>query len=253
VPEDRAERLWLTEPRRKTCLAEVVEVRGDAFRLDRTLFRPRSRAYRHPQRHDQGTVWIDGGDKRELVTASDRGGEVWHRLDGEPPAEGAELQCHLDRERRGLDSRAHTGMHLLLAAAHDHEAPPLAADPEVKGGGRFRLEFRSWHLDADALAAWLRRANQYVAQDVPVERVHVPRDAAEHRLDPQRLEEGGPFPGPEGSLEAVQIEGICSYPCDGTHAERTGDVDELVVRDTHRHDDGRVVVVGEVPKPGRYD
>lgn len=246
------ERLWLTEPARKTCLAEVVEVRGGAFRLDRTLFRPKSRAYRHPQRHDAGTVWVDGGDKHALRTAFERGGEVWHRIDGDPPPVGAELQCHLDREQRRLDSRAHTGMHLLLAAAHSRDAPPLAADPEVKGGGRFRLEFRTWQLDADALAAWLKRANRFVEQDVPLERAYVPRDVVEDRLDPQNFEDEDPYPGPAGSLRAVEIEGVCAYPCDGTHAERTGEVGSLVVRDTHVHDDGRVVVIGEVPKPRRY-
>lgn len=249
MPDDEgSNRLWLTEPGRSTSLAEVIETRGEAFRLDRTLFRPKSRTYRHPQRHDVGTVWVKGGDKHRLSTVYEQGGHIWHRIDGETPPVGAELKCHLDQDRRALDSRAHTGMHLLLAAMHQLEAPPLVADPEVKGGGRFRLELRAWRMDKEGLAAWLDRARSFIEEDSRVEISFVPRDAAHHGLDAQRFEEGDRFPGPEGSVRAVNIEGVCSYPCDGTHVERTGEVGGLVVRDVNLHDDGRWVVVGEVPR-----
>ncbi len=248
MSSEASERLWLTEPRRKTALAEVLETHGDAFRLDRTLFRPKSRAYRHPQRADSGTVWVQGGDKHEVVTVYERAGRVWHRLDGEAPPVGAELQCHLDQAQRSLDSRAHTGMHLLLAAAHQHDAPPLVADPEVKGGGRFRLEFGAWRVRAEALAAWVDRVASFIGGDVPVERVFVPRDAVSDRLDAQAFEDERAYPGPGGSVMAVSIEGVCAYPCDGTHASRTGEVGGVVVRQTHVTDRGEWVVIGEVPR-----
>lgn len=253
MPDETAERLWLTEPQRKTCLARVTKRRGRRFALDRALFRPKDTDYRHRQRADLGTIWVDGGDKHELASVFARGGEVWHRIDAPAPPVGTKIQCHLDQDRRELDSRVHTAMHLFLAAVHAMDGPPLAADPAVKGGGRFRVELATWRLDPEALAAWLERANQYIAQDVPVTRAYVPRDALEHKVDRQQFaEDGAIYPGPEGSLEVVEIEGICAYPCDGTHAERTGDLEELIIRDTHVHDDGRVVLVGEVPKPGRY-
>lgn len=248
MPDDEgSNRLWLTEPGRSTSLAEVIETRGEAFRLDRTLFRPKSRTYRHPQRHDVGTVWVKGGDKHRLSTVYEQGGHVWHRTDGETPPVDAKLQCHLDQDQRALDSRAHTGMHLLLAAMHQLEAPPLVADPEVKGGGRFRLEVRAWDLDEAGLASWVDRARSFIDADERVEVSFVPRDAVHHRLDAQRFEEGERFPGPGGSLRAVRVGEVCAYPCDGTHVDWTSEVGGLLIRDTHVGEGGRWVIVGEVP------
>ncbi len=242
-----SEHLWLTEPRRKTCLAEVVERSGSAFRVDRALFRPKSRGYRHPQRADQGTVWVQGGDKHVLTTAFWRGRRVWYRIDGDAPSVGAQLQCHLDQDRRELDSRCHTAMHLLLAAMGT-DGPPLAADPEVKGGGRFRLDLRTWQLDPNELAAWLEHVNAWIEQDRQVSRSYVPRDATSHAVEEQPFEQGERIPGPDGSIEVVEIDGVCTLPCDGTHADRTSELGRVVMRDLVNKGDGTVVVIGEVPR-----
>lgn len=243
-----AERLWETEPGRSTCLAEVTGTRGGAFRLDRTLFRPKSRVYRHPQRADAGTVWVKGKDKQDLVTVYEQGGRVWHRVDGQRPDVGDELQCHLDRDRRALDSRAHTAMHLVLRAVTQLADATLVEDPEVKGGGRFRLDLRSWELGPDLLARALDRVGSWIEADVPVERGYTPRDVAEHKLDPQPFEAGPAYPGPETTLEAVGVGEVCAYPCDGTHADRTGEVGDVVLRDVDPREDGVWMVVGEVPR-----
>lgn len=249
---DTAERLWETEPERKTALAEVLETRGDAFRLDRTLFRPKSRTYRHPQRADAGTVWVQGGDKHDLVTVYEQAGHLWHRVAGEAPSVGDELQCHLDQGQRGLDSRAHTAMHLMLRALTQLADVTLVADPEVKGGGRFRLDLRSWELSPDVLAQALSRVESWIESDEPIEHAYAPRDAAEHKLDPQPFESGGQYPGPGSTLEVVEIGDLCAYPCDGTHADRTSEVQDLLLRDVQPRDEGLWMVVGEVPRSSRY-
>jgi Ser-tRNA(Ala) deacylase AlaX len=252
VAGERTERLWETEPGRNTALAEVVETRGEEFRLDRSLFRPKSRAYRHPQRADGGTVWVQGGDKQQLVTAFERNDQLWHRVDGPTPAVGDELQLHLDQDQRELDSRGHTAMHLLLRAITQLVDVTLVDDPEVKGGGRFRLDLRGWSIQPGVLAEAVERANTWIEQDVPVEHGYTPRDVAEHKLDPQPFEKGESYPGPSTTIETVGVDGVCAYPCDGTHADRTGDLEDLVLREADPRQEGVWMVVGEVPKPGRY-
>lgn len=236
------ERLWITDPRRRTALAEVIDVRGDRFRLDRSLFKPTTRAYRHPQRPDKGWIWVQGGNKHRLRSAFlDPHGVLWHRVEGERPAVGDRLQCHLDQRLREQDSRAHTAMHLLLAALHQAGGPPLTSDPEVRGGGHFRLELARFVAPHD-LKAWLDRVDQFIAQDRKVERVYATREEAHHHFDEQAFTEPDPYPGPETSLEGVAIEGISAYPCDGTHVERTSEVGRLVIVEAHPGSGGFVVV-----------
>lgn len=221
------ERLWLTEPRRSTCLAKVVAVKSGAFALDRSLFAPTSRSHRHPQPHDQGTVWWEG-EKRILVRVQERDGSLWHILRGVRPPVGTELNCHLDADRRGQASRAHTAMHLLLKALANAGAPPMVADPEVKGGGNVRFELAGY-VPPKMLADMLAQANAWVAQDKAVRREFLPRGLEERTLDAQRFQPPDPYPGPADTLAAVRIEGVCAYPCDGTHVERTSQVGRIVV------------------------
>ncbi len=239
-----ANRLWETEPRRRTCLARVTSVKGDAFTMEPSLYRPRTRAYRHGQRPDVGTVWV-GGEKRRLVTVFEEGGKVWHRLRGAVPAVGADMNCHLDAQRRDEDSRAHTALHLMLAALDRLGAPAHAADPEVKGGGRFRMDLAEAYVQPKLLAAAVAQVNAWIAANVPVHRFHITREEAVHRLNAQRFLDQEAYPGPPTSLSCVEIEGVCAYPCDGTHASRTSEVGRVGLREARPGAKG-FLIIGEV-------
>ena len=235
------ERLWLTEPRRSTCLARVVAVRGAAFALDRSLFAPTSRRHRHPQPHDQGTAWWEG-EKRNLVRVTERDGTLWHELRGAVPPVGTQLNCHLDAERRAATSAAHTAMHLAIAALARSGAPPMRADPEVKGGRNVRLVLAgpvAPRLLADALSL----ANSWIAQGRPVRREFVPRGSEAHALDAQAFHPPDPYPGPPDVLACARIEGVCAYPCDGTHVERTGILGRIMAAQVRAHGLGTTVLL----------
>lgn len=240
------ERLWITEPRRSTALAKVVAVRGQAFALDRSLFAPASVFHRHPQPADKGTVWLTG-EKRKLDRVFQRDGILWHQLRGTVPAVGEQAQCQLDADRRLEASRAHTAMHLLMAALHRGNAPPLVRNPEVRGGGHFRLDLGG-PVEPRALAGWLAQARQWVAEDRPVVREHLARGHEAKVLDAQRFHPPDPFPGPPGVLDVAVVTGVCSYPCDGTHVERTGKVGGFAIAEAHALRSGGFTLVGRVDR-----
>lgn len=221
------ERLWLSEPRRTTCLAKVTAVSGRLFALDRSLFAPTSHAHRHSQPMDQGTVWW-AGEKRRLVRVLEKGGTLWHELRGTVPDVGVQLQCHLDAERRERESRAHTAMHLWLKALSDLRAPPHVADPQVKGGGTFRFDLQGFVPPA-LLAQARQQVEAWVAQDLPVTVDHLPRGYEAQELTAQAFAPPDPYPGPDTSLAVVRIGKLCAYPCDGTHVARTRQVGGTVV------------------------
>lgn len=224
-----------------TALARVTAVAGRRFSLDRNLFAPASRSHRHPQPADRGTVWWQGS-KRKLERASWRNAVLWHDARGAVPEVGETLQCHLDVERRLLASRAHTAMHIFLAALWAASGPALRRDPEVKGSGSFRLDLAAPIVPRD-LAAVLERVRDFVAKDHRITRSHVARGAEMHGVDAQRFEPPDPFPGPATSVDVVRIGDVCSYPCDGTHVERTGKVGRIVIAQARAAAGGFTIVV----------
>lgn len=233
------ERLWITQPQRATCLATVTAVRGEAFTVDRALFAPRSRACRHPQCADEGTLWWEG-EKRRLGSVEDHGGHVWYTLRGTVPEVGVELQCQLDQAVRAATDRAHTAMHLLIAALREAGAPPMVADPEVKGGGHFRLTL-AWPPGA-ALAQAVQQAGAWLVQDLAVQRTFAAKAAAGRFVTPQEFQPPEPVPGPD-VLPLVKIGKACVYPCDGTHVDRTSRIGGMEVEHAQPGREGFVVVV----------
>lgn len=238
------ERLWLTEPARKTAHAAVVELRRDAFRVDRSLYCPRSSTYRHPQDPDQGTVWTDDGEKRKLVSVFEEAGEVWHRLRDRVPPVGARLNCHLDPEHRGMTSRAHTALHLLLEAV---DPSVVLVGAEVKGGGTFRLDLGMPWVSPETVKGWFMHVRRRVDQDLPLRVEHVPRDVAKHKVRSVTWADGVAVPGPEHTLEVIFVgDDVRGIPCDGTFASRTSEVGEVVQTHAHANGKGGFVVVGQV-------
>ncbi len=234
-----SERLWITDPRRVTCLANVTQVKGTQFTVDRALFAPRSKACRHPQYADEGTVWWDG-EKRRLASVRERGGEVWYELRGTVPTVGVELQCQLDQDIRNLSDRAHTAMHLLIDALRQVGAPPMTADPEVKGGGCFRITL-AWGPPPTMLAEALQVAQRAVEADLLVARAYAPKAEISRFVTPQTFQPPEPVPGPE-VISVVKVGERCAYPCDGTHVDRTSRIGKLVVAHARAGKDGFVIV-----------
>lgn len=237
----RTERLWLSEPRRKTALVEVTAAQRDVFQVDRSLFCPKSRTYRHPQPSDQGVVWTPDGEKRKLVTVFEDDRGLWHRLRGATPSVGDRLQCHLDPDRRETIARGHTAMHLLIHTL-PRAAGRFAEDPEVRGGGHVRFTFDVPWIPPPDLSSWRSAALALIQQDRPLQRIHVVDTEVPHKLRAQPFAEA-PYPGPVTTREAVAIEGVGALPCDGTHLERTGGIGGLVVPEAHPDRQGRMVVV----------
>ena len=217
--------LWVTEPRRATSLSTVTAVRGAWFALDRSLYAPASRAYRHPQPQDQGYVWLQG-TKRRLVEVQWREGGLWHRCRDWTPAAGDRLQCHLDADRRLEASRAHTAMHLLVKALADVGAV-LRKDPECKLGGTVRIDLAA-PLAPTVLAEVRKRVLGWCRQGLAVSGEAALRTMQARALDAQPFMPPDPYPGPPDSVTAVRIAGVCAYPCDGTHVDRTDRITDVV-------------------------
>lgn len=231
------ELLWLNEPGRRTCLADVVGVRGPAFLLDRSIFSPGASEYRHPQPPDRGEVWL-GGDKRWLRNVRWHRGELLHTLDGAVPPRGAQVRCHLDVARREATEDAHAAMHLVLSALG--RAVVLTDAARVQGGRHFALAVRSDTFQPQAIADALARVNEAAARKLEVTLDHATRDALQ-TVQEQNFSDGVRHPGPETTLRIVRMGDASALPCDGTLRSTTAGLGRIVLQAHREAADGVVL------------
>jgi len=241
------ERLFLEDPNRAHCLADVVDRRGRAVILTRSVLYGTSRAYGHEQPTDRGHLVIVGGNPQAVPPGAPRGGApppsgrgrkikiarvaetpagLVHHLEGDAPSRGASVQVHLDLPRRLLASHAHTTSHMVAhLTAPPRPAVPatLLAPPKVVGNGGVRV-----HLRGDATAL-LRRLRDLVQED---------RKVTWRWSEPERAPAPDPWPPPHvaGPIRVVEIEGLGALPCDGTHARRTKEIRDIRGRERKRLD-----------------
>lgn len=221
------ERLYLEEPTRKTALAKVTARLGGGFLLDRTVYHAADARYHHAQPCDRGHLLVEGHKLKLDRVACDRAGRLVHRASGPPPAVGAKAQLHLDAPRRHLQARAHTLMHLLVAALAEARSE-LVSRAEVVGGGEVRVAVKLREAPASAWPKLASRVKQMVDARLPVEASWKPRDDAEKASTPQGFAFGAIAPD-EPVLRVVRIGDACILPCDAPLVERSSDVGAISV------------------------
>jgi len=202
--------------------------------LDRTVFYPGGGG----QPADRGTL-LRASDGRTWTVASARkvGGEIGHVLegDGEPPAEGDELQVDIDWTRRYELMRTHTALHALCGVVwRDYGAQVTGGNMEP-GSGRMDFEFERMGGElVDEIEAKVN-AELAAARDV---RVNVlPRDEAFAIPDLIRTKINLLPPGIE-RVRTIEIVGHDLQADGGTHVANTREVGR--VRVTGYESKGRI-------------
>jgi misacylated tRNA(Ala) deacylase len=208
------------------CDATVRHVDAGGIVLDRTVFYPLGGG----QAGDTGTLTLADGREIEIVDTRkhpERAGEVLHVVapgtDLQALHEGQAVIAQIDSARRTAHRRFHTATHLLCALV------PHPVDGCSITAGYARLDFHMAEaLDKDTLTAGLARL---VAESHPVRH----RWISEHELDanPQLVRSMRVQPprsaSGEGRIRVMEIEGVDTQPCGGTHVANTADIGAVVV------------------------
>ena len=208
------ERLYYTEPYRKTFDATVVRVESVAdgwhVTLDQTAFYPTSGG----QPFDTGT--LGGAAVRDVIDGED--GTIAHIVSG-PLKAGDVVTGEIDWARRFDHMQQHTGQH-VLSAAFDR---------------LFRVRTESFHMGQQSATIDLARevtaaevakaeddANRVVWEDRPVlVRFATAEEAA---AMPLRKESGR-----TGALRLIDVQDYDLSACGGTHVERTGAIGVIAI------------------------
>jgi misacylated tRNA(Ala) deacylase len=211
------ELLYLRDAYLRSFTATVTAVDGDRVALDRTAFYPTGGG----QPHDTGRL----GDAA-VVEVRKEGDDVWHRVEGAPPAPGATVQCEIDWDRRHALMRTHTALHVLCGviwnewgtAVTGGNMEPLAA----------RMDFEFDPLPEGFGPTVERRVNEELAAALPIEVAFLPRDVAVEDEDLIRTKVNM-IPESVKEVRVVDIVGLDKQADGGTHVRSTDEVGRIKV------------------------
>jgi len=197
--------------------AVVTGVDGDRVTLDRTAFY----ATGGGQPHDTGTL----GAAR-VVDVRKEGDDVWHHVEGGPPAPGSTVHGTLDWERRHALMRTHTALHVLCGVVWNAYRVPVTGGNMEPLSARMDFEFDP--LPEGFGPAVEELVNAELAADRPIEVSFTPR--AEAVLDSDLIRTKiSLVPEHVAEVRVVDIVGLDKQADGGTHVHRTAEVGRVRV------------------------
>jgi Ser-tRNA(Ala) deacylase AlaX len=148
---------------------------------------------------------------------------------------GEEVQQHVDAETRNLHSRLHTAGHVMSLAIHalcrEGVLPPLkeskASHYPDSAGVVFEGTIEGKHKDVIQA-----KTDEFVRSAKPV-KIHW-WSMEELREKCYGVTEGFELPEGEVMGRVVEMEGLGSYPCGGTHVQDCSQVGKIVVKKISR-------------------
>ena len=204
--------------------ATVTSVDGNAVALDRTAFYPGGGG----QPNDVGT--LAAGDQHWTVSKVRKAGaDIWHELDGAPPAAGAQVHGRLDWTRRHQLMRTHTAMHILCGVIfRDYGASVTGGNMEPLKG---RMDFEFETMRQEFVREIEAKINAEVAAARPLRVRILPRDEAFQIPDLIRTKINLLPPG-IAEVRTVEIVGLDIQADGGTHVANTSVVGKIVIVDS---------------------
>jgi len=217
------EPLYHTDAYLKEFDAVVTAVEGNAVALDRTAFYPGGGG----QPNDVGTLTA-GGQSWTVTKVRKAGADIWHELDGAPPAPGTSVHGQLDWTRRHQLMRTHTAMHILCGVIfRDYGASVTGGNMEPLKG---RMDFEFETMRQEFVREIEGKINLEVAAARPLRVKILPRDEAFQIPDLIRTKINLLPPGiPE--VRTVEIVGLDLQADGGTHVANTREVGKIRIAD----------------------
>jgi misacylated tRNA(Ala) deacylase len=203
--------------------ARVTAVQEKRIALDKTAFYPTGGG----QPCDRGLLSANGR-QWPVVNVKKEGEEIWHEIEGEPPAVGVEVTGQLDWERRYALMRTHTALHMLAGVIwRDYGALVTGGNMEPL---RARMDFEFESMRRELVEEIEEKVNAEIAAARPINVKILPREEAFAIPDLIRtkinlLPEGIP------QVRIVDIVGLDLQADGGTHVANTREVGRIKISD----------------------
>ncbi|HLW01259.1 MAG TPA: alanyl-tRNA editing protein [Ktedonobacterales bacterium] len=220
------ELLYHTDSYIRNFNARVLGQRENAIALDRTAFFPGGGG----QMADLGVIRCEGRECTLAKSYKDEDGAViWHEVEGQLPAVGAEVEGELDWDFRYRMMRTHTALHILCGLIfRDFGA-------QVTGGqmypDRARMDFALEQFDQSTIREIEEAANKAIQAALPIKVYTLPREEAFQIPDLIRTKINL-LPPNIPVVRIVEIVGWDLQADGGTHVRDTSEVKGIKVLKT---------------------
>ena len=217
--------------RRADAVVVETDSEANAALLDRTVFYPGGGG----QPADSGLLSGASGGSWPVTGAKKRGDDIWHTLEGQPPAVGTQVSAEIDWDRRHQLMRTHSALHVLCGVVwRDHGASVTGGNMEPLAG---RMDFEFETMAGELVAEIQRRVNEEVAADREIRVAVLPREEAFAIPDLIRTKINL-LPDGITEVRTIEIVGLDLQADGGTHVARTSEIGR--VRVTGYESKGRI-------------
>lgn len=176
---------------------------------------------------DLGTIEIDG-TAFAVLNVRKENGTIVHELDAAGLAEGDEVHCSLDWNRRYALMKMHTAAH-LLSAVINRKTGALVTGKQL-GTESSRVDFSLENFSKEIAQEFAQEANELVRKGAHVKTYFLPREEAMKIEGVVRL--AGRMPPEVSELRIVEIAGIDIQACAGTHLHDIREIGKIAVTAT---------------------
>lgn len=169
------------------------------------------------------------GQNFPVIGVEKRGDDVFHLLDGEPPAVGTRVRGEINWEHRYQMMRTHTALHVLCGViyrAYDARVSGCQMYPE-----RARMDFTLADLSPERVREIERLSNEAISSGYPVRVRFLPRSEANVRPELIRTKISM-VPPHVDPVRVVDIVGLDLQADGGTHVANTIEVGGITITRT---------------------
>ncbi|SDE86595.1 alanyl-tRNA editing protein [Terriglobus roseus] len=233
-----ANRIYYDEPGTLEFTAEVTAIRELArvdgqqvwqIALDRTAFYPTSGG----QPYDMGVLIATARSGASLEVPitnveEDEAGEVWHTT-SKPLQEGTVVSGRIETARRRDHMQQHSGQH-LLSAILDRDFAARTVSFHL-GDEISTIDLEGPALTDAQLQSAAAEANRIIAAALPLSIRYVTSEEAAAMKEQGLLRK---LPPRSGKIRIIEIPGIDTNACGGTHVATTAEIGPLLLRGTEK-------------------
>ncbi|WP_407356865.1 alanyl-tRNA editing protein AlaXM [Methanolobus sp. WCC5] len=214
--------LYLTDCYLKEFKATVESVKDDKFVvLDRTAFYPNSGG----QPHDTGMLVREDGAEFPVTYVARSEGRISHEIAAAGLKAGDNVKGIIDWDRRHLFMQYHTACHILSAIIHNETGAKISGNQ--LGEDKTRVDFNLEDFDRELIKSYEAKVNEIIDRKIPVSIEIMPRDEALKIPSVVKLMDA--FPPEIEEIRIIQIPGVDTQACGGTHIANTGDIPHIEI------------------------